>query len=115
MGTGSSPLTAASSRLARRNIWDGPTASKRRGDWGGPDVVAVVLAVGLALVASLILLGTIVQILHGNPEVTLSENATQVLVGATGGLVGVLGGYMGFTAAGGRRGRDDDDADGPGA
>jgi hypothetical protein len=64
--------------------------------WGGPDIVAVVLAIGVSLVASLILLGTIIQILHGNPEVTLSENATQVLIASTSGLVGVLGSYMGY-------------------
>jgi hypothetical protein len=71
--------------------------------WTGPDVVAVVLAIGLSLVASLILLGTIVQIVHGSPEVTLSENATQVLIASTGGLVGVLGGYMGYRLASPRR------------
>lgn len=64
--------------------------------WTGPDVVAVVLSVGLAAVASLIMLGTIVQILHGNPEVTLSENATQILIASVSGLTGVLGGYMGY-------------------
>ena len=62
----------------------------------GPDHVAFVLAIGLTLLASLILVGTIVQILHGNPEVSLSENATQILIAATSGLTGVLGGYMGY-------------------
>ena len=62
----------------------------------GPDHVALVLAIGLALVAALILTATIVQILHGSPEVALSGNASQVLVSATAGLVGVLGGYMGY-------------------
>jgi hypothetical protein len=65
--------------------------------------VAFVLAVGLTLFASLILVGTIVQILHGNPEVSLSENATQILIAATSGVTGVLGGYMGY------RLRDKDD------
>lgn len=58
--------------------------------------MAFVLAIGLTLLASLILVGTIVQILHGNPEVVLSENATQILIAATSGLTGVLGGYMGY-------------------
>jgi hypothetical protein len=59
--------------------------------------VAVILAVGLALVAALILIATIVQILYGGrPAVELSENATQVLVASIGGLVGVLGAYIGY-------------------
>jgi hypothetical protein len=74
----------------------------------GPDLVAVVLACGLALLASLILVGTIVQILHGNPEVTLSENATQILIATSSGITGVLGGYMGY-----RLGRHHDDGPEP--
>ena len=62
------------------------------------------LALGLALVASLILVATIVQILHGNPEVSLSENSTQILIASVSGLTGVLGGYMGY-----RLGRRDGD------
>jgi hypothetical protein len=46
------------------------------------DIVAVILAASLGLLANLILIGTIVQILHGNPEVMLSENATQILIAA---------------------------------
>ena len=71
----------------------------------GPDHVALVLAIGLTVLASLILIGTIVQILHGNPEVSLSENATQILIASVSGLTGVLGGYMGYRLA---RKRDDD-------
>ena len=62
----------------------------------GPDHVALVLSIGLALVAALILIATIVQIVHGSPEVVLSGNASQVLVAATSGLTGILGGYMGY-------------------
>ena len=65
----------------------------------GADHVAFVLALGLALVASLILVATIVQILHGNPEVSLSENSTQILIASVSGLTGVLGGYMGYRLA----------------
>lgn len=71
----------------------------------GPDLVAVILAVSLGLVASLILVGTIVQILHGSPEVTLSGNASQILVATVSGLTGVLGGYMGYHL--GRRREDE--------
>jgi hypothetical protein len=62
----------------------------------GPDHVALVLALSLGLLGSLILIGTIVQILHGNPEVTLSDNAGQILIATVSGLTGVLGGYMGY-------------------
>ena len=72
----------------------------------GPDHVALVLAVGLALLGALILLGTIIQILHGNPEVVLSGNATQILTATVSGLTGILGGYMGYRL--GRHERDSD-------
>jgi hypothetical protein len=75
---------------------------------GGPDAVALVLAVGLGLLGSLILVATVVQILHGNPEVALSENATQILIASVSGLTGVLGGYMGY-----RLGQPSDDGRGP--
>ena len=61
------------------------------------DLVAVILASALAGLVWLILIVTTVQILHTGkgPEVELSDNANQVLVGATGALTGLLGGYMG--------------------
>jgi hypothetical protein len=40
-----------------------------------------------------------IQIIHnspGVPEIQLSENATQILIAAIGGIVGVLGGYVGY-------------------
>jgi hypothetical protein len=74
------------------------------------DVVALVLALGLAAAVFGILVATTVQIVNTGrgPEVELSDNATQVLVGAIGALTGLLGGYMGS-----RRPRppDDDDQD----
>ena len=79
----------------------------------GADHVAFVLALGLALVASLILVATIVQILHGNPEVSLSENSTQILIASVSGLTGVLGGYMGYRLASPRRDDDERGDDGP--
>jgi hypothetical protein len=61
------------------------------------DVVALVLAAGLAGAVLGILLATTVQIVSTGrgPEVELSDNATQVLVGTVGALTGLLGGYMG--------------------
>lgn len=63
---------------------------------GPADLVALVLAVSLGLLANLILLATIVQIVdHQTPDLTLSENATQILIASTGGLTGLLGAYIG--------------------
>jgi hypothetical protein len=64
------------------------------------DAVAVILAVGLAGLVVLILVATMVQILSNSlvPEIQLSDNATQVLVGALGAFTGLLGGYIGARA-----------------
>lgn len=60
------------------------------------DWVALVIAVSLGLVAILILVATIVQIVdHMSPDLTLSENATQILIAVTSGLTGLLGAYIG--------------------
>lgn len=81
----------------------------KRRRWLGVDLVAVILAVGLAAVVILILVATIVQILHNaRPEVSLSENATQILTSAVGGLSGILGGYIGYSL---RARRDTEDND----
>ena len=73
----------------------------------GVDLVALVLALGLTLLVVLILVATIVQILNNNrPEVTLSENATQILVASVGAFSGLLGGYLGYSLR--DRGKEDD-------
>ena len=73
----------------------------------GVDLVALVLAIGLAGVVILILVATMVQILNNSfPEVALSENATQVLTSAVGGLSGILGGYIGYSMRDRDRDRD---------
>jgi hypothetical protein len=60
------------------------------------DRVALVLAGGLALAVNLILIGSMIQITRGSfPQVQLSENATQILIAGTGGMVGLLGAYIG--------------------
>jgi hypothetical protein len=76
--------------------------------WRGVDLVAVILAIGFSSVVLLILVATIVQILHNErPEVTLSENATQILTSTVGGLSGILGGYVGYSLK--SKGKDEDE------
>jgi hypothetical protein len=75
----------------------------------GVDLIALVLAIGLSSAIILILVATMVQIVYNQrPEVTLSENATQVLTSAVGGLSGILGGYIGYSMRD-RRGKDGED------
>lgn len=64
------------------------------------DVVAIILAVGLAGLVILIIGATIVQIMENSvvPEIQLSDNATQILVGALGAFTGLLGSYIGSRA-----------------
>lgn len=74
-----------------------------RSNLTGVDIVAIILATGLSLLVVLIIVATIVQILHnapGVPEIQLSENSTQILVAAIGGILGVLGGYIGYRMKG---------------
>jgi F0F1-type ATP synthase membrane subunit c/vacuolar-type H+-ATPase subunit K len=76
------------------------------------DTVVIVLAMGLAGTALGILAATTVQIVRGNPDIALSDNATQVLVAAVGALTGLLGGYIGSRRPPGPP-DPPDDADGP--
>lgn len=64
--------------------------------WHPVDWVALVLAMALGLNAVLILIISAIQITRGSfPQVQLSENATQILIAVSGGLVGLLGAYIG--------------------
>lgn len=75
-----------------------PRPARRRVRLTSVDIVAAVLAVGLSLTIVLIIVATMVQIVAnhpGAPQIQLSENATQILIAAIGGVVGVLGGYVG--------------------
>ena len=76
---------------------------RRRRNLTGVDYVAIILATGVAFLVVLILIATIIQILHnapGVPEIQLSENSTQILIAAIGGILGVLGGYIGYQMKG---------------
>jgi hypothetical protein len=68
--------------------------------WRPVDWVAMTLAVSLGTTIVLILVATSIQIVYGHfPQVTLSENATQILIAGIGGLTGLLGAYIGTNRA----------------
>src|SRR5262245_51330304 len=61
------------------------------------DVVALVLALGLVVAVNLITFAVLYDAIASQGP-GLSENATQILTGAFGGIVGLLGGYLGYKA-----------------
>lgn len=63
----------------------------------GRDTIAVILAVGLATGVNLITFAALYDALRSDTP-GLSENATQIMTTAFGGIVGVLGGYIGGRA-----------------
>ena len=68
----------------------------------------MILAVSLGLTTTLILVATMIQIVNTSfPQVSLSENATQVLIAGTGGLTGLLGAYIGTQRPGRNATRQD--------
>lgn len=63
----------------------------------GKDWVAIVLAIGLTSAVNCITLAVLYDaIVSEGPG--LSENATQILIAAFGGIIGILGGYLGYRA-----------------
>lgn len=76
--------------MKRPEIDPGSDAKAR--DW-----VAILLAVGLATSVNIFACAMLWDAIKF-PDSTLSENATQVLTGAYGGMVGILGGYLGYKA-----------------
>jgi hypothetical protein len=68
-------------------------------DSQGKDWVALTLAIGIATAINCLTVAVLWDaIVSAGPG--LSENATQVLTAAFGGMVGVLGSYIGFKASG---------------
>jgi hypothetical protein len=62
------------------------------------DWVALTLAIGLATAVNLIVIGVLLAAYYRGKksgDYSISENATQVLIAAFGGMIGVLGGYVG--------------------
>jgi hypothetical protein len=67
------------------------------------DWIAFVLAAGLSLSVVVLVLGVVwAAIKHGNSAATLSENESQVLTTAFGGLIGLLGAWVGYRAGNGQ-------------
>lgn len=60
-------------------------------------VVALALAIGLSLAVTVITVGVLYDAIFSEGP-GLSDNATQVLTAAFGGMIGVLGSYVGFHA-----------------
>ncbi len=71
---------------------DAPAVGER-----GPWVVAVVLAIGLVLAVNSITVAVLWDAVHSSTS-GLSENATQILTGAFGGIIGGLGSVRGYRA-----------------
>lgn len=63
----------------------------------GRDWVAVILAIGIATALNLLMFAVLWDALRSDTP-GISENATQVIIAAFGGIVGVLGGYVGGRA-----------------
>jgi hypothetical protein len=70
-----------------------PDRNKPSRDW-----VALTLAIGLSTAVNMIVLGVLLAAYFRGQQTgdySLSENATQVLIAAFGGMIGVIGGYVG--------------------
>src|SRR5262245_17141970 len=61
------------------------------------DVVAVILAIGLATAVNMITFAVLYDALFSAAS-GLSENATQLLTAAFGGIIGILGAHLGYRA-----------------
>jgi len=62
------------------------------------DWTAIVLAIGLATAINAITIAVLLDAALGDAN-GLSENATQILTTAFGGIIGVLGSYIGYRSA----------------
>jgi hypothetical protein len=72
-------------------------AGQRRAGVSAKDWVAVILAVGMVAGLLVITVGALIDAQNAD-QPGLSENATQLLTAAFGGVIGVLGSYLGFKA-----------------
>jgi hypothetical protein len=76
----------------------------------GPDAVATILAIGVAVSVALFVFAVTYDSIFTS-DAGLSDNAAQVLTGAIGGMIGVLGGYVGGRRSSNDRKDDDGHSD----
>jgi len=70
----------------------------------GRDLAAIILACGLVFAIATLTIGVLYDAIASSGP-GLSDNATQILTAAFGGIIGILGTYVGFAAgANGRNG-----------
>lgn len=60
--------------------------------------VAIILAVGIATAVNAVTFAMLWEAIFRTESAGLSDNGTQILVTAFGGIIGVLGSYIGFRA-----------------
>ena len=71
--------------------------ARRLRDASAQDVVAIIVAIGLCTAVNLMTLGVLWDAIRSQGP-GLSENATQILTGAFGGMIGLLGASLGYRA-----------------
>lgn len=69
----------------------------RRPEVQARELVALVLAVGLGVAINCVCFGVLYDAVRSDTP-GLSENATQILTTAFGGIIGVLGSFIGYRA-----------------
>jgi hypothetical protein len=72
------------------------------------DIVAVILAIGLAVAVVMLMAGVLWDALHSDSP-GISENATQLITMAFGGIIGILGSFLGYKAGTNTKGSADDE------
>jgi len=78
---------------------------ERNGKFSAGDWVAVILASGVSLAIVILIAGIVWSaIKNGRGASTLTENETQVLLGAFAGIFGILGAFLGFRVGNSKEG-----------
>jgi len=71
------------------------------------DLTAMILATGITTSIIFLTIGIVWSaVQNGSTAATLSENETQVLISAFGGIFGILGAYIGYQLGNGAKEKD---------